>query len=216
MAKKKDDGSLGLLLVILAFFIFLPFLIFSFLRYRNLKRLYNAIPNVQRVFDTGKLYSSVAFAVFTVMGAIGLMIGLVSVVQKNVNPDVADILSKSILIIIAVLMIWPMKKMAERVAVEYFGIIFNDNDNTMILPSDISNMSFGDVVRLKFLSRLGDQDRIEISSITNITREKGVNFYIHGSFGSRRINFSSKQKRDECLSALQARAGNRGGRDYGY
>lgn len=216
MAKKKDDGSLGLLLVILAFFIFLPFLIFSFLRYRNLKRLYNAIPNVQRVFDTGKLYSSVAFAIFTVMGAFGLMIGLVSVVQKNVNPDVADILSKSILVIIAVLMIWPMKKMAERVAVEYFGIIFNDNDNTMILPADISNISFGDVVCLKFLSRLGDQDRIEISAITNITREKGVNFYIHGSFGSRRINFSSKQKRDECLSALQARAGNRGGRDYGY
>ncbi|MHA0273150.1 hypothetical protein [Enterobacter ludwigii] len=216
MAKKKDDGSLGLLLVILAFFIFLPFLIFSFLRYRNLKRLYNAIPNVQRVFDTGKLYSSVAFAIFTVMGAIGLMIGLVSVVQKNVYPDVADILSKSILVTIAVLMIWPMKKMAERVAVEYFGIIFNDNDNTMILPADISNISFGDVVRLKSLSRLGDQDRIEISAITNITREKGVNFYIHGSFGSRRINFSSKQKRDECLSALQARAGNRGGRDYGY
>lgn len=184
MAKKKDDGSLGLLLVILAFFIFLPFLIFSFLRYRNLKRLYNAIPNVQRVFDTGKLYSSVAFAIFTVMGAFGLMIGLVSVVQKNVNPDVADILSKSILVIIAVLMIWPMKKMAERVAVEYFGIIFNDNDNTMILPADISNISFGDVVCLKFLSRLGDQDRIEISAITNITREKGVNFYIHGSFGS--------------------------------
>lgn len=216
MAKKKDDGSLGLLFVILAFLIFLPFLIFSFLRYRKLKRLYNSIPNIQRVFDTGKIYSSVLFAVFIVVGAIGLMIGLVSALHKNLNPTDAAILSKSLLITIAVLMIWPMKKMAERVAVEYFGIIFNDNDKTMILPADITNISFGDLIRLKFLRRLGEQDRIAISSITNITREKGVNFYIHGSFGSRRINFSNKQKRDECLSALQARAGNRGGRDYGY
>ncbi|WP_318388847.1 hypothetical protein [Enterobacter sp.] len=216
MAKKKDDGSLGFLLVIVAFLIFLPFLIFSFLRYRKLKRIYNAIPNIQRVFDTGKLYSSVLFAVLMVVGAIVLMIGLVSALHKNLNPSDAAILSKSLLITIAVLMIWPMKKMAERVAVEYFGIIFNDNDNTMILPADISNISFGDLIRLKFLRRLGEQDRIAIGSINNITREKGVNFYIHGGFGSRRINFSNKQKRDECLSALQARAGNRGGRDYGY
>lgn len=216
MAKKKDDGSIGLLLALLAFLIFLPFLIFSFLRYRNLKRLYSAIPNTQRVFDTGKLYGSVFFAIVTVMGVVSLMIGLVSVLHKNVNPSDAAILSKSLLITITVLMIWPMKKMAERVAVEYFGIIFNDNDNTMILPADISNISFGDVIRLKFLSKLGEQDRIAIGTITNITREKGVNFYIHGSFGSRCINFSNKQKRDECLSALQARAGKKGGRDYGY
>ena len=113
-------------------------------------------------------------------------------------------------------MIWPMKKMAERIAIEYFGVIFNDNDRTIVLPADIDNMGLGDRLRLKFLSRMGEQDSIEIRKISNITREKGVNFYIHGDFGSRRINFSNKQKRDECISALQARTRVRGGRDYGY
>ena len=51
---------------------------------------------------------------------------------------------------------------------------------------------------------------------TSFTRETGVNFYIHGDFGSRKINFTTKQKRDECLMALQARTSIRGGRDLGY
>lgn len=75
-----------------------------------------------------------------------------------------------------------MKKMAERIAIEYFGIIFNDNDRTIILPADLGNMGLGDWLRLKFLSRMGEQDSIEIRKISNITREKGVNFYIHGDF----------------------------------
>lgn len=216
MAKKKKDESLWLLVTIVAFFVFLPFLIFSFLRYRKLKKRYNAIPNTQRVFDIGVLYRTIGGAIGAIILAAVLFIGIGVVLHKNTSPEFATQFSTILLFAFPVVICWPMKKMAERVAVEYFGVIFNDNDRSMLLPADTGNMGLGEILRLKFLCRLGDQDRIEINKITNITREKGVSFYIHGDFGSRKVNFTNKQKRDECIAALQARTRVRGGRDYGY
>lgn len=216
MAKKKNDEFAGLLLLLAGLLVFLPFLVFSFLRYRKLKRTYDAIPNIQRVYDVGVLYKTIGAAVVMVIFAGIVCLGLSGVFHKNASPEFARLASQALLLVIPLAMIWPMKKMAERVATEYFGVIFNDNDRSIVLPVDIQNMGLGEILRLRFLSRLGDQERIGIQQITNITREKGVNFYIHGDFGSRKIHFSNKQKRDECIAALQARIRAKGGRDYGY
>ncbi|ANZ89335.1 MULTISPECIES: hypothetical protein [Enterobacteriaceae] len=216
MAKKKDDGSSVILLFVVAFFLFLPFLIFGTFFYRKLKRKYSAIPNIQRVYDIGVLFKTLGATIAAVMVSALLVLQLSILPVKFVSPETSKYISIFLFTLYPVVMIWPMKKMAERIAIEYFGVIFNDNDRTIVLPADIDNMGLGDRLRLKFLSRMGEQDSIEIRKISNITREKGVNFYIHGDFGSRRINFSNKQKRDECISALQARTRVRGGRDYGY
>ncbi|MDV2872945.1 hypothetical protein [Phytobacter diazotrophicus] len=216
MAKKKDDGSAVILLFVVAFFVFLPFLIFGIFFYRKLKRKYSAIPNIQRVYDIGVLFKTLGASIVVIVVSAVLVLQFCGLLAKNLSPETSRNIAGVILVLYPIVMIWPMKKMAERIAIEYFGIIFNDNDRTMILPADIGNMGLGDQLRLKFLSRMGEQDSIEIRKISNITREKGVNFYIHGDFGSRRINFSNKQKRDECISALQARTRVKGGRDYGY
>ncbi|HEC1249249.1 TPA: hypothetical protein RZN50_000118 [Citrobacter braakii] len=216
MAKKKDDGSAVMLLFVVAFFVFLPFLIFGIFFYRKLKRKYSAIPNIQRVYDIGVLFKTLGASIVVIVVSAVLVLQFCGLLAKNLSPETSRNIAGVILVLYPIVMIWPMKKMAERIAIEYFGIIFNDNDRTMILPADIGNMGLGDRLRLKFLSRMGEQDSIEIRKISNITREKGVNFYIHGDFGSRRINFSNKQKRDECISALQARTRVKGGRDYGY
>ena len=216
MAKKKDDGSAVMLLFVVAFFVFLPFLIFGIFFYRKLKRKYSAIPNIQRVYDIGVLFKTLGASIVVIVVSAVLVLQFCGLLAKNLSPETSRNIAGVILVLYPIVMIWPMKKMAERIAIEYFGIIFSDNDRTMILPADIGNMGLGDRLRLKFLSRMGEQDSIEIRKISNITREKGVNFYIHGDFGSRRINFSNKQKRDECISALQARTRVKGGRDYGY
>jgi hypothetical protein len=216
MAKKKDDGSAVILLFVVAFFVFLPFLIFGMFFYRRLKRKYSAIPNIQRVYDIGALFKTLGASIAVIVVSALFALQFCALITKDLSPGNSRNIARVILVLYPIVMIWPMKKMAERIAIEYFGIIFNDNDRTIILPADIGNMGLGDWLRLKFLSRMGEQDSIEIRKISNITREKGVNFYIHGDFGSRRINFSNKQKRDECLSALQARTRVKGGRDYGY
>mgnify|MGYP001063096106 FL=1 len=216
MAKKKNDGSAGALLSVVAFFVFLPFLIFGIFYYRKLKRKYSAIPNIQRVYDIGVLFKTVGASIAVIVVSAVLVLQMSALPAKFVSVETSHYIARVILFLYPIAMIWPMKKMAERIAIEYFGIIFNDNDRTIMLPADIGNMGLGDWLRLKFLSRMGEHDSIEIRKISNITREKGVNFYIHGDFGSRRINFSNKQKRDECISALQARTRVKGGRDYGY
>jgi hypothetical protein len=65
-----------------------------------------------------------------------------------------------------------MKKMAERIAIEYFGIVFNDNDRTIILPADIGNMGLGDWLRLRFLSRMGEQEHRDTQNIEYHPRER--------------------------------------------
>lgn len=216
MAKKKDDGSASILLLVVALFVFLPFLIFGIFFYRKLKRKYSAIPNTQRVYDIGVLFKTLGASIAIIVASAVLALQLSTLPTKFVSPETSQYIIRIMLVLYPAVMVWPMKKMAERIAIEYFGIIFNDNDRTMILPADLGNMGLGDWLRLKFLSRMGEQDSIDIRKISNITREKGVNFYIHGDFGSRRINFSNKQKRDECISALQVRTRVKGARDYGY
>ncbi|MCD8549040.1 MAG: hypothetical protein LRY75_14085 [Shewanella xiamenensis] len=118
--------------------------------------------------------------------------------------------------IILVLGIYAIYKMAQRVAVRYLGVIFNNDTKMMIIPVDLANASASENLRFQFLRRMGECEEIPVKLITNITREKGVNFYIHGAFGSRQINFTNKQKRDECLMALQARTKVSRGGDLGY
>lgn len=166
---------------------------FGIFFYRKLKRKYSAIPNTQRVYDIGVLFKTLGASIAIIVASAVLALQLSTLPTKFVSPETSQCIIRIMLVLYPVVMVWPMKKMAERIAIEYFGIIFNDNDRTMILPADLGNMGLGDWLRLKFLSRMGEQDSIDIRKISNITREKGVNFYIHGDFGSRRINFSNKQ-----------------------
>lgn len=182
--------------------------------YRKLKRKYSAIPNVQRVYDISVLFKTLGPSIAVIVVSAVLVLQLSALPAKFVSPETLH--CENFIHSLSDCHDLAYEKMAERIAIEYFGIVFNDNDRTIILPADMGNMGLGDWLRLRFLSRMGEQDSIEIRKISNITREKGVNFYIHGDFGSRRINFSNKQKRDECLSALQTRIRIKGGRDYDY
>lgn len=215
MANKKDKRIAGSVLVLMGTLVFLPFLIFSLLHYQKLKRRFAAIPNTQRVYDAGKLAKTVGVAVVFIGFAISPCLVLSIVINRIAAPDVAVWAMPALIAVIALAIVWPLKKLAERVAVNYFGVVFNDNDGSLLLPADIYNLSAGDILRLRFLHYAGDQERIEIKKITRLTREKGIHFYIHGDFGSRKITFSNKQKRDECMSALQARSRTKSGGDAG-
>ena len=222
MAKKnKNEGAvLGYILsyvfMLVAILIFRPCLSITFLRYRKLKKMYRGVANTQRVYDRGNLFNNI-FVTIILLAVFTFIIVCIDLdLEKYAPPEYLNNIVLFILPPFVLFLLWTLKKVAEGIAVEYFGVMFNDNDHSMHLPADLDNMGLGETLRLHFLRRLGDQDRIDVKKITNITREKGVNFYIHGDFGSRKIHFTNKQKRDECISALQARTRVRGGRDYGY
>ncbi|EKP0310128.1 hypothetical protein JE959_000102 [Aeromonas veronii] len=195
--------------------LFLPFMLFSYLHYNNIKKRHMNGSGTQRVYDIGLLWRSIIYSAGIITTGLVMMFYINSQLVSIMPPEYKQVLWLiDVMVVIASL--YPIKKMAERVAVRYFGVIFDDNDKKMVIPADLENASFGENLRLNFIRKMGDYEAIDIKDISSVTREKGVNFFIHGRFGSRKINFSNKQKRDECLSALQARTSVRFGRDLGY
>lgn len=216
MARRSqaNDEMLKYALMVIGVILFLPFMFFSYLHYKKIKKNYINNSNAQRVYDVGLLWRSTIFS----SGIITTGIVAMFYVNRNLLAVIPPEYAKVLFVIDAVVIIaafYPIKKMAERVAVRYFGVIFDDNDKNMVIPADLANASFSENIRLNFIRKMGDYEEIDISEIFNVTREKGVNFFVHGRFGSRKINFTNKQKRDECLSALQARSSVRLGRDLG-
>lgn len=214
-SKKGNPEDLTPLFLMIGGLLFLPFMIFTFMHYRKLKKAYLIGPNVQRVFDVGLLRDGlISSAVFIAVCLIAVYFIDGNIIRVTPKEYIDLLIYANV--VIGVMALYPLKKMAERVAVIYFGVVFDDYHKKIVMPADLSNASFGDYIRMLFIRRMGDCDEISINAVTGITRERGVNLYIHGAFGSRRIYFTNKQKRDECITALQARKSVRLGGDHGY
>ena len=111
MAKKKDDGSAVILLFVVAFFIFLPFLIFGIFFYRKLKRKYSAIPNTQRVYDIGVLFKTLGASIAIIVVSAVFALQLSTIPTKFVSPETSQYIIRIMLVLYLVVMVWPMKKM---------------------------------------------------------------------------------------------------------
>lgn len=186
MTTKKND-NLTPLLIFAGFLLFIPFLFFTFLHYRKLKKMYPKTDDSQRIFDFGNLIPAI------IPGAISLAIGAYLIAQSNQF--------WGSLIFIAIT--WLGYNFAKSIAVTYYGVIVNSKNDTILLPKDMANYGIEDYMKLKFIRELGTMDVVNLSSITKITKQAGKKLFIHGSFGSRGVEFSSKQKRDECIAAIE-------------
>ncbi|MGL4890088.1 MAG: hypothetical protein ACRC52_04675 [Aeromonas veronii] len=212
---RTNEEMLKYAFMILGVILFLPFMFFSYLHYNRIKKRHIKESGTQRVYDVGLLWRSIVFSASIITTGLIAMFYTNGYLLSSIPPEYEKVMF-GIDALIVIISLYPIKKMAERVAVQYFGVVFDDNDKKIVIPADLENSNFGENLRLNFIRKMGDYEEINVKDISSVTREKGVNFYIHGQFGSRKINFSNKQKRDECLSALQARTSVRFGRDLGY
>lgn len=87
-------------------------------------------------------------------------------------------------------------------AVAHFGVIVDPEKDRIVFQFDQESYDFSDYLKLKFIRDLPKMDEVRLSEIGRITRKTGFDLYILGSFGSRRISFTNKQKRDECIYAI--------------
>lgn len=217
MAKKKKDEEAGIIFLIIAALVFIPFMLLAFLHYRKMKSRYLTNRNVQRVVDIGRFYTVLGSGIASVVGMlVVLWIGAANIGHGLATSRHGSVIIITLMVLYILLMLYPFKKLADAAATAYLGVILEDDFNTLIFPADLANCTASDIVKLRFLKGLGTVERFQYSQITSFTREKGKLFYIHGDFGSRALSFSNKQKRDECLAALQLRIKFRGTRDLGY
>ncbi|WP_455231419.1 hypothetical protein [Geopseudomonas aromaticivorans] len=191
MANQQEKNNAGHIAVLIGFLAFIPMLAFSLIRYRQLRKAYSDTPHSQRVFDTGNLTQPfIAAGTFVVATFFATHFAL----------DKAPYVLTPI---VAVIALYVGYKIARSVSTNYFGVYVDSANDRVVFPEDLGNLSLGEILRLKIITRLGEMDEVPLSGIKRITRQSGTKLFIHGQFGSRAIKYSDKQKRDECISAIQ-------------
>jgi hypothetical protein len=203
--KREQDRKDDQWMLLIAAVVFIPFLVVALRHYKRMQERFPPTATSQRIFDTLNLLPPLGTGSAAVMATVGAIF-------------YASGWSLAILAVplIAVGGIWLSCLMARWVGATYFGVIVDAANDTIVLPKDMASYGISDYLNFQFIRDLGEVDVLHLSSITKITREAGKHVYIHGPFGSRGMTFSNKQKRDECLAAIE-----RGGKglrtsDHGY
>lgn len=196
MATKKNQGGAELALMAIGI-IFIPLVAtFGLWHYMRLRSRYLKSKGVRRVVDIWNLgapfYSFVALILGTWM-INGMLYD---------KPPAFRFVALAIALYIAI-------KLAQRSASCYFGAAVIPEAGTVVFPEDMAGYGIGDYITLKFIRNLARMDEIDLDDIEKISRQSGKRLYMHGPFGSRGISFTNKQKRDECIFAIQAVAKNR-------
>jgi len=202
MAKKKNKDEDGDLLIKMAgIVLFLPFLPLSLIYFLVLKKRH-LTPQAQRIVDTSRGIKAAIFsagiigtsAIFILAGTFGIF-----------NEAKENIIAFKALFLVFCLCV--MAYYGSRyVACIFLGIVVDPRKGVVVMPTDFQSYSLTDWLTLRFLSGMKRVDVIPLDGIEKISRSKGTELYLHGSFGSRRISMSSKQKRDECLAAIQSKS----------
>jgi hypothetical protein len=123
------------------------------------------------------------------------------------EPALSQSAARSVLLLespLLVAWIWLSFISFKWLAVAHFGVIVDPEKDRVVFRYDQESYDFIDYLKLRFIRDLPRMDEVRLSEIGRITRKLGEDLYIHGSFGSRRITFTNKQKRDECIYAIQS------------
>jgi len=192
-AKQKQESSAALGLII-GFIICAPLLVVSIYHYYRLKSQYDESEHSQRIFDVGNLVRPFVLAILPVFIAWRLY-------ALTLSRDGAASTIVTAVILMATLFV--LFKISKLISSTYYGVLIDPENDRVVLPKDMENYSISDYLKLKFITELGAMEEVPLGQIRRITRQGGKKLFVHGKFGARGMRFSTKQKRDECLSAIE-------------
>jgi hypothetical protein len=198
----------------MGFLAFLPFLLVSIFHYYALRTQHGITDNSQRIFQTSSIWKPIFLGIF-IGSFLALDIYLIYSIFTG-GSDGREQGTKLILyliafipLIIGLLLSWVAYHVACWIAATYYGVLIDQGSGKIVLPKDMANYSITDYLMLKFIYELGKMESVNLRDIKRITRQRGYSLFIHGPFGSRALKFPSKQKRDECMSAIEDALGSR-------
>lgn len=97
-----------------------------------------------------------------------------------------------------------------HIGTSQIGMLVFPDRGVFVIPADpAKNTLTENVFRLKWLIDRFSMEELPIAQLDKITRQSGTSAYIHGSFGTRAIEWRNKQKRDECIATLERARGRR-------
>lgn len=91
-----------------------------------------------------------------------------------------------------------------RMGTSQIGMLIFPKKGKFVIPTDPQRNTFiENYFQLKYLSDMYSMEELHLEDIKKITKEGGKKAFIHGTFGTRCIEWRNKQKRDECIATLE-------------
>jgi len=209
--EEKDRAMAGFIMGLIGIVLLIPSLVLAIFYFFVLKSRYLQNPSAQRIVDTPRMISSIGTGGIAVVGMLflgGIAAFIIGYIMGEKAGNMGSVLLIFTVILIPALLI--MIIYIFRIPVLSLGIIGDHENDKLFFPCDMQSYTLGDYVTMRFVKDACSVDSINLSEITKLTRGYGVDLYVHGEFGSRKITMSSKQKRDECLAMIQNLCGKKG------
>lgn len=89
----------------------------------------------------------------------------------------------------------------------FLGVVVDHEKGEVLFLNSSANLDITDYLMvLPVIRNYNSFDRLALADVQWITRQAGKSLFLHGDFGSRRIDFSNKLKRDECIHLVTGNA----------
>lgn len=211
MVKKteQNDGGQFLLILVMGVLASVQFALFgvvAIIHHRSLVNRYCIVVNgnttVRRINDVAGIFKPISVICFG--PTIFMLLCMLPFMAINNDLSLMRIL-EIIIYEIPFLLLWILLNIIlfKWLAVAHFGVIVDPGNDRIVFRYDQESYDLIDYIKLRFISDLPRLDEVRLSEIGRITRKRGDDLFLLGVFGSRRITFSNKQKRDECIFAIQ-------------
>jgi hypothetical protein len=203
--RKEDAKERATTALYMFFFTILGVLLLSILAapyYSYLRATYMSPPPARRINDFARFVRVAPLAVcgLVIPAAFAVYVaGGIAISQWGQSMTALGIIA---LAVIALVGLWLIVTAAFWMAAVYFGTVVDPIKDRVVFQVDQESYDMMDYLTLMFIRDLPEFDTVPISAIQRITRLHGTDLYLMGDFGSRRISFVHKQKRDECIYAL--------------
>lgn len=213
MARKKEKGDAALgMIVVFGCAVLALFLINSALVYHHYNKKYNFGEATARVTDT---FNFVRFG--PEIAAVSLLIYIAgfSILEKLLNPPNLPIFQAMVFLILmaaglGILVVFPCLLLTARLATTQAGMLVYRQRGYFVIPTDWNKNTFTEnILKFRIVRAMYEMECLALSEIKKITREGGKIAFVHGDFGTRKISWRDKQKRDECIAALENACGRR-------
>lgn len=206
MAKKNDDLNqlVGMMLKLAGIVIFSVFLINTYLTFKKYSKKYSFDDADIRVHDAANplryIPIAISWGALLLLSAFGILYGA----DKN------SILIASGSTIAFLVAIGGMFVLSSRIATTQIGMLTYKSKGIFVIPNDYRNNTLQDnILKLQAAKDLCSMEELPIKAVARVTRQGGTKVFIHGSFGTRCLSWRDKQKRDECIAALEMACGRR-------
>lgn len=223
MAKKNDVQGIVALVALASVILSSVFLINTVAVNKHFTKKYNLDEVDVRVHDSGNI-----LRFFKFMYGIGLLMIFslilvqypieygIDMIRNGVNSaNLIGVIVPIALIAISIIICFTL---SARIGTSQIGMLVFPDKDKFVIPADPNrNTLVENIFQGKLFSDMYKMEELPLSEIQKITRESGKKAYVHGKFGTRRISWRDKQKRDECIATLErACKKNLGGYDRGY